>query len=640
MNGHIRRRLRTVAIGLVLGAVISAVFLLAYRSRHGERAVPGALAQTPAAQLAPPAAKPQSPPEMALAGRDCNGLRVELSCDTPATTADRQPLFKVTLRNVSGRRLCVPDFSAFTAQEHPWVKSYIGQPLIPVIECVSGRPSSYTMGGYAEIGMTGARAISIEDGESVEAAGLPLKREGYAPGREDYGGKTTGTRHVLFPDSTYRVAFCFANEQRHIGDQEIWTGKAVSNPVEVAVKPVPTAHLRVVGGFEIAKSAFFIGEPIHVTFKVVNKGDAPFSLPTGGDYGMAGRHERFSFTAVDESGTGVRDPAEDDPRWRPGILGGLGCDEALKPGDVHEETLLLNQWCAFDRPGRFTVTCRRTLGGGTEHPGDVTLPAIAVVTTLSLTIFRDRKSLAQQIADLDKRLSSPNWGAAVAEMKYLAQMRCDEAFPVISRLATKPGGVQSTALGWLTLYGEERAAPVLRSVMASGGAAGRMAALHLLADRQSSDLGPAVKAALRSPDPAERRQAVLLCSKNKYPECLDALLAMGDDPDLIVRRYLGAALGTYGDTRAVPVLLRLLHDRDPDHFIKIWAAGGLGGLGRKEGIPVMIDLLRAPETVTYRGNIAMTLEQLTGMKVKYKDDYETWRDWWEKEGRAKFLPAE
>jgi HEAT repeat protein len=103
-----------------------------------------------------------------------------------------------------------------------------------------------------------------------------------------------------------------------------------------------------------------------------------------------------------------------------------------------------------------------------------------------------------------------------------------------------------------------------------------------------------------------------------------------------VRRYLGAALGAAGDPRGIPVLLRLLHDKDPDHFIQIWAASGLGQLGCKDGIPVMIELLHLDETKTYRGNISATLEELTGTRMKFNDDYDSWHNWWEREGRAKF----
>ncbi|MDQ3812409.1 MAG: HEAT repeat domain-containing protein, partial [Armatimonadota bacterium] len=132
----------------------------------------------------------------------------------------------------------------------------------------------------------------------------------------------------------------------------------------------------------------------------------------------------------------------------------------------------------------------------------------------------------------------------------------------------------------------------------------------------------------------ERSAAVMLCSLHLYPECLPILLKMGDDKDRTVRRYLGAALGAYGDARAVPVLRKLLRDPDSDHFIKIWAADGLGQLGRKDGIPILIDLLRRDETQSYRGNITTVLEQLTRQKLR--EDAAAWQAWWQREGQSKY----
>ena len=113
---------------------------------------------------------------------------------------------------------------------------------------------------------------------------------------------------------------------------------------------------------------------------------------------------------------------------------------------------------------------------------------------------------------------------------------------------------------------------------------------------------------------------------------------MDVDEDPIVRRYLSAALAKYRNEKAVPVLLKLLHDPDPDHFIKIWAANSLGELGHNEGIPVMIDLLKLEETRTYRGNIVGVLEKLSGKQ--YREDWSEWHNWWEKEGKAKYKEVE
>ena len=52
-----------------------------------------------------------------------------------------------------------------------------------------------------------------------------------------------------------------------------------------------------------------------------------------------------------------------------------------------------------------------------------------------------------------------------------------------------------------------------------------------------------------------------------------------------------------------------------------------------DGVPVLIDLLRSDEAKDCRGNIAPTLEEITGHKVGGYNDYEAWNVWWEKEGK-------
>jgi len=81
-------------------------------------------------------------------------------------------------------------------------------------------------------------------------------------------------------------------------------------------------------------------------------------FPTGGDYRGTGRHERFSFIAADESGRKVEDPIPPS-----GMGGGLGGNLGPDPGETYTEALLVNAWCAFAKPGKYTITCKRTLKG-------------------------------------------------------------------------------------------------------------------------------------------------------------------------------------------------------------------------------------------------------------------------------------
>ena len=155
-----------------------------------------------------------------------------------------------------------------------------------------------------------------------------------------------------------------------------------------------------------------------------------------------------------------------------------------------------------------------------------------------------------------------------------------------------------------------------------------------MSEWNSTGVEPLIVAALRDPDHELRANTVLLCSMKWYGSCIPILLTMDSDPDPLLRRYLGAALGASGDKQAIPVLIKLLHDSDPDPFIKIWAAEGLGKFKCMEGVAVMIELLRDPKIRGSEGNIMQTLQKLTGKD--FSDNRNAYLEWWDKSGRAAY----
>jgi HEAT repeat protein len=156
---------------------------------------------------------------------------------------------------------------------------------------------------------------------------------------------------------------------------------------------------------------------------------------------------------------------------------------------------------------------------------------------------------------------------------------------------------------------------------------GRGEALRALCEWKTPGVEQLLAEALRDKNSELRANAVLLCSQGWYAACVPILLKMGTDPDPLVRRYLGAALGVGGDPDAVPVLLKLLNDTT-DPQIAIWAAHGLGKWKRPdEAVPAMIRLLNNPKARGDRGNIIATLQELTGEKFETR---KAWLEWWKK----------
>ena len=90
----------------------------------------------------------------------------------------------------------------------------------------------------------------------------------------------------------------------------------------------------------------------------------------------------------------------------------------------------------------------------------------------------------------------------------------------------------------------------------------------LLADPQALDQEPGAKEELRKiftevEDPEIRRYLALVLGYTRDPESVEVLTAALDGADSQTRIYLLWALGTVGDSRALPSLTEALIDEDP-----------------------------------------------------------------------------
>ena len=409
-----------------------------------------------------------------------------------------------------------------------------------------------------------------------------------------------------------------------------------------ASQPVTTPAsegIKLEGSFSLPKKTYFLGEPMETNFTVVNKGQAAVCFRTGGDYRNSGRHDRYSIKAVDEHGQAVPDPARPS-----GMGGGVGSSATVNPGDSYTENVLVNLWCAFSKPGKYTITCKRTLhairadqrGDDFYSKPENSFPAFPIETTLQVTIEDNPQEQAAYIDGLASTLSDKDefTDQAGIQLKSLAQAQIPAAFPAITTGLDGQPRIQLMAVEWLSCYGPAKASPVLLDHIPRLAPLARESALRILSDWNTPGVEPLIAAALGDPDHELRANIVLLCSEKWYSSCIPILLTMGNDPDSLVRRYLGAALGASGDKAAIPVLIKLLHDSDPDPFIKIWAAEGLGKFKRMDGVPVMIALLRNPKDKDDQENIMATIEELTGKK--FDGNRNACLQWWDKTGRSTY----
>jgi hypothetical protein len=578
-------------------------------------------------------------------GYPVNGLRIGVENAATSVASDQNLTFKVTAQNVSQQSISLPAPDTFVLKSNPQSDDYHESPLVPVVEKnrlapQSGQPESdWSMSASGvPVDKAPEHIVNLAPGQSVTWESVALEKHYYYGDRLEAGNKTTVQRWFLLPDYLFHLRFRFENEKKHVAGKDVWIGQAVSGVADVTVSAPSTAGIKLVGDFSLPKQNYFLGEAIMATFTVTNKADTSMRFPTGGDYSYSGRHGRYSIRAVDEQGQAVPDPVPN-----PGG-GGIGGDTLVEPGATYTEDMLVNQWCAFSKPGKYRITLKRTLNVIRPDPQnpdfytkpESSLPTITIETNLDIVMADNPSAQKAYLAALSNMvgLTSASSGQPFDLLKSDAQARMPAAFPEIVKLLDGPPGIQLQAVQCLAYYGSEKAAPVLLEHAAKLAPWARESALRTLSEWNATGVEPLVAAALRDKDNELRANTVLICSNKWYGSCVPILLTMGNDPDPLVRRYLSAALGASGDPQAIPVLLKLLHDSDPDPFIKIWAADGLGKFKRMEGVPVMIALLRDSKVRDDEGNVMETLKDLTGHD--FNDNRKTYLDWWEKAGRAEY----
>ena len=575
-------------------------------------------------------------------GLPSNGLRMGIArakMDGPFG----QPLFDVSIQNVSQADLRVPAPTSYMDRKNDRLSRLCVTPLQPEIT-QGGKPFGLrSTGSGGPIPAMRQDAMVLAQGQEKEFSAVPLQSS-YEAFRGGAGADEAGVGFWLLPSSsTCEIAFTMENQQAFADGQPLWLGKATSGKIAVTTAPASLDGFHVEARFTLPKTDYFLGEPIYATFTATNHGSDAIQFPTGGDY-TPGRHWRFSIVATDAAGHQLPLPDSGDEVTG----GGLGGDSELKTGESYSEQVLLNPYCAFTEPGQYAIDCQRTLNLGHAQdqigfPMEAMLPQLSVKTRLTVNLVRNDAMKQAYLDALPARFqqASDDYWLLRDEIFALELTSDDAALPVILKIASTPGrNSENNAhelVDLMRCYRKDKinAVPVLLKLAHSPIARVRFSALDLLSRWRAPELESDVKEMLLSQNVTESRAAILACGTQPFPACFEQLLKMGDDPDPGVRRYLGTTLGAYRDQRAVPLLDKWLHDPNSDSEIRMGAALGLGKLGHNEGIPVMIDLLQQDATRSYRGDVMMTLQQLTGQKIQ-AEYYEPWHAWWEAEGKRKF----
>lgn len=343
--------------------------------------------------------------------------------------------------------------------------------------------------------------------------------------------------------------------------------------------------LTVEAGFIPDESQIILGQPLFVTFTVINHSAKPYGFNVGGDSRGSVRHNNFHITAVDREGQAVKDPYSYNHH------GGHGGEITLKGGQAYTERLYLGHWCAFEKPGVYTVTSKRTLEDYGQEPRH---PKVSVTASFKLKILPpNRKKMREVIVNLGKELPEGEQQAIYEAALGLAEINDEQTIPHLALSLTK-GDYQNKkhAVRGLSRFSSNAAADALLVALKDPDYAVRGAAGEAL--RKIKKVERALKPLLRQlrhESASIRALAARALGATRAKPGLLPLIRTMDDPQAIVRHAAAVALGFLGSKEAIQPLRQHLEDKDMG--MRVAAVKGLRKLGEPLQVEWLTPVIRA-----------------------------------------------
>ncbi len=366
------------------------------------------------------------------------------------------------------------------------------------------------------------------------------------------------------------------------------------------VKTYDAGGIAIEAGFVPDESQIILGQPLFITFTVINRTDKPFTFFVGGDNRGSVRPNSFHITAVDAQGQAVTDPYS----YR--HFGGHWRSIALKTAQCYTERLYLGYWCAFEKPGVYAVTCKRILE---NHGRGPTRSAVPIVTHFKLRIapfdpgsmrkiieglgnklLHEHKQPAfEPKPDVDFKLQREQFKNLLKERKQktyeaalsLAAIPDEQVIPYLAVVAQDTRHNEPAmlaAISGLAQFSSNEAADILIEGLRHTGNSVRDPSAHAL--RKMKRLDRAVMLFLKelaADSPMTRAVACRALGSTKDQRALAPLIKSLNDEDVTVRRAAASALGPLGYKKAIRPLRK--HTKADDMTIRVATARSLQLLG-------------------------------------------------------------
>lgn len=330
------------------------------------------------------------------------------------------------------------------------------------------------------------------------------------------------------------------------------------------------------GQFVLDKSTVVSGEPVWVTFRLVNHSTVSLHLAEAIGRGSVMRCE-YGFLARDSAGQVISQPQGLM------IISGPAHLVSVAPGKTYQKRLFLLDWLNLSRPGRYTLRCWQGASPGVAgwsaiDPAKDENKDAAGTVDLPLTVLPpDKNALGLVIQNLGKQAQSDDSAARDEAAISLAAISDPRIVPPLAALLVRPdppGRVSLTdsnqtedsrysAVLGLSHFSTEASAEALLAAMNGDDDELRHAASDALKQMHYADqVLPTLRREMRFPAAPLRRAAIRAVASLQDPRGFAPLVNALGDRTASVRYEAAKALGALRDRRAVPVLRSHFHDPD------------------------------------------------------------------------------
>lgn len=314
------------------------------------------------------------------------------------------------------------------------------------------------------------------------------------------------------------------------------------------------------GQFVLDKPAVVSGEPCWLTFRFTNhdtKAVHFYEAVGRGSVLMSG----YSITASDTVGRQVSPPTTLM------IVSGMVRDISVAPGAAYQRRLFLPDWFTLNKPGTYTLICKRPLSS-----------AATVQSDIRLTILPpDSKALGLVIQKLGEQTRSGNPAAQDEATLSLSIIPDPRIVSPLAALLVRPSSSvrlsdadqflledsKFSAIAGLSRFPSDESARALLPVLQQNDEDLRRTAGEALRQMKYADrVLPALKIEMRSQSASLRVMAIEAVVALQDSRGFGLLVNALHDRAPAVRYEAAKALGTLRDRRAEPVLRARLKDSD------------------------------------------------------------------------------